>query len=74
MKHSQEDWEAEFDHIGAGEVRAKLEMNAYLHESALWARAWLARNSEASQAEQLALARAAALIVAIVAAIISLWK
>jgi hypothetical protein len=53
-------WEAEFERLGAGEVRARLETKVYLGESAGLAAAWLARDGEASQAEQLALARAAA--------------
>jgi hypothetical protein len=57
---SREEWEAEFDRLGAGEVRARLDTKVYLGEPAGLALAWLARSTEASQAEQLSLARAAA--------------
>jgi hypothetical protein len=53
-------WEAEFERLGAGEVRARLESKAYLGVSEGLAAAWLARKTEFFQAEQLALARAAA--------------
>jgi hypothetical protein len=61
MNRSREDWETEFEKLDAGEVQARLDTNVYLQgESGGFARAWLARVREASQAEQLSLARAAA--------------
>jgi hypothetical protein len=51
---------AEFDALDAGQVRANLASGVYLGARASLARAWLERRNEASQAEQLSLARAAA--------------
>jgi len=53
-------WEAEFERLGADEVRARLDSKVYSGVLAGLAEAWLARNTEFFQAEQLALARAAA--------------
>jgi hypothetical protein len=55
-----EDFEAELEKLGPSQVRAGLETGVYLGGNAGYARAWLARKVETSQAEQLALARAAA--------------
>jgi hypothetical protein len=57
----REEWEAEFEKLGPGVVQGNLENKVYLQgESGAWARTWLARKAADSQAEQLALARAAA--------------
>ncbi len=49
----------EFEAIGAAEVRARVVTNAYLGATRALALAWLERRSEASNVEQLDIARSA---------------
>jgi hypothetical protein len=82
MPRSREEWEAEFEKLGVGEVQARLDTDVYLQGgSGGFARAWLARVREASQTEQLLIARQAKreaqtankiAIVALIVAIISM--
>jgi Mg2+/citrate symporter len=49
----------QFEAVGAAEVRARVVTNVYLGATRLLALAWLERRSEASNAEQLDIARSA---------------
>ena len=58
MTDAQE-FNAKLDALGAAEVRAGLASGAYMGAERLLAAAWITRHSEASNAEQLAIAREA---------------
>jgi hypothetical protein len=58
MAQSREEWEAEFEKLGVGEVRARLITGVYLQGgSDGYARAWLARKDAEAAQEVLLISR-----------------
>ena len=57
MSVDRERFWAELDHLGAAQVRANLASGVYWGPGRTLAEAWLERRNEASQSEQLSLAR-----------------